>query len=65
MPFKSEAQRKKMGMLVGEGKLSKETYKEFAMETGDKKLPKKLPAKKKKPTSTDEIRKIYKEKYGG
>lgn len=59
MPFKSQAQKAKMGILVGEGKLDRKVYKEFEKETGNKKLPKKL-----KPKSTDDLRKIYKEKYG-
>lgn len=63
MPFKSESQRRKFGAMVGRGEISKETYKEFDMETGKKKLPEKVKPKK-KPKSTDEIREIYKKKYG-
>lgn len=55
MPFASKAQKAKMGILVGEGKLDRKVYKEFEKETGKKKL---------KPKSTDDLRKIYKEKYG-
>jgi hypothetical protein len=45
MPFKSEAQRRKFGQLVSEGKMSKETFNEWNNETGNKKLPEKAPAK--------------------
>lgn len=33
MPFKSEAQRRKFGELVKQGKMSKETFEEWNKET--------------------------------
>lgn len=42
MPFKSEAQRRKFGELVKQGKVSQETFDEFNKETGHKKLPEKV-----------------------
>lgn len=42
MPFKSQAQRKKFGALVAEGKMSKETFDKWNDETGDKKLPERV-----------------------
>lgn len=47
MPFKSESQKAKFRQLVKEGKMSKETFDKWESETGDKKLPKKLPYKPK------------------
>ena len=39
MPFKSEAQRKKFGELVKQGKMSQDTFDKWNHETGKKKLP--------------------------
>ena len=47
MPFKSKAQVGKFGALVGQGKMSPETFKEFAAATPSIKA---LPNKLKKPT---------------
>lgn len=41
MPFKSEAQRKKFGELVSQGKMSQATFDEWNSETPDK-LPERL-----------------------
>jgi len=41
MPFKSEAQRRKMGQLMSEGKISKQTFDEWADKT-----PKNIPERK-------------------
>lgn len=46
MPFKSEAQRKKMYSLEAEGKLPKGTAERWEKHTGDKKLPERLHDKK-------------------
>ena len=52
MPFKSKAQRRKFAELLIEGKLTPETFEEWNVETGSKKLPErvkaKAPARKKK-----------------
>jgi len=49
MPFKSQAQQRNMAMLVGEGKLSKRVYQEFADATGNvKRLPKHVKPNKRK-----------------
>jgi hypothetical protein len=47
MPFKSQAQRRKFAELLVEGKISPQTYEEWNRETGGKKLPERVKAKKK------------------
>jgi hypothetical protein len=47
MPFKSKAQRRKFAQLLVEGKISDETYEEWNRETGGRKLPERVGAKKK------------------
>ena len=47
MPFKSQAQRRKFAQLLVEGKISNETFEEWNRETGGKKLPERVRAKKK------------------
>ena len=47
MPFKSQAQRRKFAQLLVEGKISPQTYEEWNRETGGKKLPERVKAKKK------------------
>ena len=47
MPFKSEAQRRKFGELVKQGKMSKETFDEWNSATSGK-LPERVKAKPKK-----------------
>jgi hypothetical protein len=42
MPFKSQAQRRKFGELVKQGKMSQETFDTWNKETGKKKLPEKI-----------------------
>ena len=37
MPFKSQAQRRKLAELLVKGEISKETYEEWNRETGSKK----------------------------
>lgn len=65
MPFKSEAQKKKFGVLVGEGKISRDTYNKWEQETGDTKLPARKTKKKSKPVrSVDDIRETYRKKFG-
>ena len=52
MPFKSEAQRRKFGELVKQGKMSQSTFNEWNSETPkhipERVKPKKSDAKKKK-----------------
>ena len=50
MPFKSKAQRRKFAQLLVEGKISDETYEEWNRETGGRKLPERVAAKKKAKT---------------
>lgn len=47
MPFKSQAQRRKFAQLLVEGKISNQTFEEWNRETGGKKLPERVGAKKK------------------
>jgi CRISPR/Cas system-associated endonuclease Cas1 len=47
MPFKSQAQRRKFAQLLVEGKISNQTFEEWNRETGRKKLPERVGAKKK------------------
>ncbi len=60
MPFKSEAQRRKFGSLVKQGKMSQQTFEEWNRETPAK-LPKRLVQKPvPEPSLTDQ----YKRKFG-
>jgi hypothetical protein len=51
MPFKSQAQRRKLAQLLVDGKISNQTFEEWNRETGSKKLPERVGAKPKR-TST-------------
>lgn len=70
MPFKSEAQRRKFGELVGQGKMKQSTFDEFNKATGNTKLPERLSADKSaanfgsapKPRTINELRQIAKTK---
>lgn len=42
MPFKSEAQKRKIKQLEASGKVPEGTYKRFDQETGDEKLPERV-----------------------
>jgi hypothetical protein len=46
MPFKSQAQRRKFAQLLVEGKISPQTYEEWNRETGARKLPERVKAKR-------------------
>jgi len=46
MPFKSQAQRRKFAQLLVEGKISNQTFEEWNRETGGKRLPERIAAKK-------------------
>jgi len=48
MPFKSQAQRRKFAELLVQGKISPDTFEEWNRETGSKKLPERVAAKKKR-----------------
>jgi hypothetical protein len=39
MPFKSQAQRRKLAQLLVDGKISPQTYEEWNRDTGSKRLP--------------------------
>ena len=54
MPFKSQAQRRKFAQLLVDGRISNETFEEWNRETGGKKLPERVTARRKtktRPTS--------------
>jgi hypothetical protein len=57
MPFKSQAQRRKFAELLVEGKISNETFEEWNRETGKKKLPERVPRKRKTPAKRKRPRK--------
>jgi hypothetical protein len=64
MPFKSEAQRRKMHELEKQGKLKKGTAKAWAAETPKgKKLPERVTAPK-SPKSLEDLKKMREKKYG-
>ncbi len=46
MPFKSQAQRRKFAELLVKGEISPETFEEWNRETGSKKLPERVAAKR-------------------
>lgn len=48
MPFKSEAQRRKFGELVKQGKISQDEFDRWNSETGKKKLPERVKPKPRK-----------------
>lgn len=48
MPFKSEAQRRKLYELAKQGKISQAKVDEFQKATGDAKLPERIAPKPKK-----------------
>ena len=52
MPFKSQAQRRKFAELLVKGEISAETFEEWNRETGGRKLPERVPTKKKTTRST-------------
>jgi hypothetical protein len=45
MPFKSQAQRRKIAQLLVEGKISNETFEEWNRGTGSKRLPERVARK--------------------
>lgn len=63
MPFKSQAQRRKFAQLLVEGKISNQTFEEWNRETGRKKLPERVGARRKpnKP-ATSARRRVAKKK---
>ena len=65
MPFKSAAQRRKFGELVKQGKMSQQTFNEWERDTPSK-IPERIgPEKKaKKPRSVDDLKSIYKRRFG-
>ena len=46
MPFKSQAQRRKFGELVKQGKISQGEFDKWNKETGGRKLPERIGNKK-------------------
>jgi hypothetical protein len=62
MPFKSEAQRRKFGELVQQGKMSKATFDEWNNATGKTKLPERIGPPKVR--SVDDIKKEYTRRFG-
>ena len=49
MPFKSQAQRRKFAELLVKGEITPEQFEEWNRETGSRKLPERIAAKKKRP----------------
>lgn len=70
MPYKSQAQKAKFKQMEKEGKIKSSTVREFDDASKGLKLPKKVsvekatPPAKKNISSTDQIRAVYKKKYG-
>jgi len=65
MPFKSEAQRRKFGSLVAQGKMSQETFNKWNEHTPKGPLPERVHKKDvSKPRSIDDIKSIYKKRFG-
>jgi CRISPR/Cas system-associated endonuclease Cas1 len=62
MPFKSQAQRRKLAQLLVEGKISNETFEEWNRETGRKKLPEWVKARRKMKKPTTSARRVAKKK---
>ena len=62
MPFKSEAQRRKFGELVSQGKMSQQTFDEWNKDTG-KNLPERI-GPKKQVRSVKDIESEYKRRFG-
>lgn len=48
MPFKSQAQRRKFGALLRQGKISQKTFDEWQSATGGRKLPERVGKKVKR-----------------
>lgn len=63
MPFKSEAQRRKFGAMVNEGKISKSTFHEWNDATPNENLPERIG--KPKMRSVEDLRAHYKKRFGG
>jgi hypothetical protein len=57
MPFKSEAQRRKFGSLVKQGKITQKTFDEWNSET-----PKNIPERKGLPKTLSDLKKIAQKK---
>jgi len=64
MPFKSQAQRAKMLLLVKQGKLKQSVFDAFDNDTGDTELPERVNPKKERPKTVEDLKKHFKEKYG-
>jgi hypothetical protein len=62
MPYKSEAQRRKLNQLAKEGKISEEKVNEFNEASKGMKLPERLTPKKQKITSVQQLRELGKKK---
>lgn len=66
MPFKSEAQRRKFGELVQQGKMSQKTFDEWNKDTPPN-IPKRVSKKSDadgSPRSVDDLQSIYKKRFG-
>lgn len=64
MPFQSEAQRRKFGELVKQGKMSQATFDEWNKATGKKKLPERVGLEKPKIRGIEDIHAEYKRRFG-
>lgn len=66
MPFKSEAQRRKFGELVSQGKMSQKTFDEWSKDTPTN-IPKRVTKKSDtdgSPRSVEDLQSIYKKRFG-
>lgn len=64
MPFKSEAQRRKFGEMVKQGKMKQEEFDKWAKDTPKGKLPERIGKKTSKINSVDGLRDYAKKNHG-
>lgn len=64
MPFKSQAQRRKFGELVKQGKIKPAMFAEWEKDTPHK-IPERVGPKKEGMRSTADLRDHYKKRFGG
>lgn len=66
MPYKSDAQRKKFHEMAGRGEISKDVVAKFDSESKGMKLPERVtpPKAPKGAKSIQDLKQMYKDKYG-
>ena len=65
MPFKSQAQRRTFAQLLVDGKISPDTFEEWNRETGGRRLPERVTAKKKTAKKTPRKKAVAKKRPAG